>query len=233
MGWVVGDRKTGRTTWVLFVALGVLIPVVAVGQTASQGDDAGTTVLFQINQTSNPSPILLTGPLFPVALPRISHANLRLDTQQFLPNLGVLRETFDMSRSEGGLAASRGFVGISEVGLGSWSLDAGAGDQPFDVYPLDLGLRALYRPLVGIRGASVTATSGGTHVSLFGGRTTMLNGFFSESVLVSQQSVFGGRVAFKPSERLRVATSVLQTTGADPNEPLTPDQTLSVSASAT
>ena len=230
--WSADGWRVGTATCSAIFALSVLAAEPVIGQAQNGADDAGTTVLFQINQTSHPSPILLTGPLFTVALPKVSHTNLRLDTQQFLPNLGVLRGTFDMSRSEGSFAPSRGFVGISEVGMGSWSLDAGAGDQPFDVYPFDLGLRALYRPLTGVRGASVTATSGRTRVSLFGGRTTMLNGFFSESVLVSEQSVFGGRVVFNPSERLRVATSVLQTTGADPAEPLTPDRTLSVSASA-
>ena len=227
-----GRWRLRRATCSVIVAVGVLAPAPVFSQTADRSDDAGTTVLFQVNQTSNSSPILLTGPLFTVAVPKIAHTNLRLDTQQFVPNLGVVRGTFDLSRSAGAFTPSRGFLGISEVGVGSWLVDVGAGDQPFEVYPLDLGLRALYQPRVGVRGAAVSATRGGTRVSLFGGRTTLLNGFFSESVLVSEQSVFGARVALRPSERLQIATSALRTTGADPVEPLTPRRTSAVSASA-
>ena len=221
-----------RATCSVIVAFGLSAPVPGFSQTVNWGDDAGTTVLFQVNQTSNPSPILFTGRLFTLAVPKISQANLRFDTQQFIPNLGILRGTVDLAGAAGDFAPSRGFLGISEISLGAWSVDVGAGDQPLDVYPLDLGLRALYRPLVGVRGGSLTATRGNTRVGLFGGRTTMRNGFFAGSALVSDQSVFGARVEFRPSPRLQVATATLGTTGADPAEFLTPRRTSAASVSA-
>ena len=154
-------------------ALSAIVGVLALwtvpvhGQTSHPDDAGGTTVVFQINQGTYPAPLFLPDPLVPVALPKVSHANLSIDTQQFVPNVGIVRGEFDLSSSGGPFTPSRGLVKLSEMPVGSWSFEVNAGDKPLDVYPLDLGLSTLYRTFTGVRGGvSIGHTGGDAHLRI-------------------------------------------------------------------
>ena len=144
----------------LFVA--ALGPCVAHAQTEVVGttESGSASLLFQFNRSTT-APVVLTGPLFTVALPEVPRANLRLETTQFLPNFGRVEALVDFANAGDSLTPQRGRVAFSDVQIGSWMADTVVGDVPFDVYPIDFGVASLYRPLTGLRGAQVSATPRG------------------------------------------------------------------------
>jgi hypothetical protein len=191
----------------------VLAPtVLQAGQgPAGAGEAGGATVLFQFNKSTNPAPLFWTGPLFTLYVPPASHADLRVDNYTFVPNWGKLQASADLVSTPDGFSAGRAMVQLSQVPVGGWTLDVSAGDRPLTVYSLDFRLGSLFNPSAGLRGVQATASKGGTAVSVFGGRTTAIGGYFGESTLVSQQQLYGARAVFSPSSRLTVGASLVRT----------------------
>ncbi len=171
--------------WLVVAALG---PGAAYAQTEVVGttESGSASLLFQFNRSTT-APIVLPGPLFTVAVPEVPRANLRLQTTQFFPNFGRVEALVDFANAGPSAAPQRGRIAFSDVQVGSWTADSAVGDVPFDVYPLDFGVASLYRPLTGLRGAKASVARGIARLSVFGGRTTTINGFFGESVQVTRR----------------------------------------------
>ena len=168
-------------------------------------------LVFQLNHNTTAAPVVLTGPLFTVALPEVPRANMRLETSHFLPNVGQFDGLVDFANGEDSLTPRRGRLSFSEMRVGSWTASAAFGDVPYEPFTLDFGVAALYRSLTGLRGGSAGVSRGPAQLSVFSGRTTTANGFFGESVLVSDQSVFGGRAILRASPTLQLAIGLLHT----------------------
>ena len=195
--------------WLFVAALG---PGAAYAQTEVVGttETGSDSLLFQFNRSTT-APIVLPGPLFTVAVPEVPRANLRLQSTQFIPNFGRVEGLVDFANAGPSATPQRGRIAFSDVQVGSWLADSAVGDVPFDVYPLDFGVASLYRPLTGLRGANASVTRGMARLSVFGGRTTTINGFFGESVLVSDQTAYGARTNLRPSAALQVGVGFLHT----------------------
>ena len=197
----------------LLVAAVSLLPRAAHAQVEVVGStESGTaSVLFQFNQSTT-APVVLTGPLFTVVVPTVPRANLRLNTSQFIPNFGQVEAAVDFANGVDSLVPRRGGVALSEMRVGSWTAGASFGDFPFDVYTVDVGAAAVYQPLTGLRGGRISFSRGPAKYALFGGQSTTINGFFGESVLVSDQLAFGARAALRPSGQVQVGFGLLHTT---------------------
>ena len=102
-GWAVG-----------VVAVVVLASSTVHGQTEVVGttESGSASQTFQFNRSTT-APIVLAGPLFTVALPEVPRANLRLESTQFLPNVGRLEGLVDFANNAGSFAPERGRVGFS------------------------------------------------------------------------------------------------------------------------
>ncbi len=204
--------------WFGMCLLFVVRVVAAAPRHQSAGPGGNATVVFQFNQNSNRDPIIWTGPFYSIAIPTATHANLRLESEQWMANLGTFQFSLDLNNNTGStLKPSRGRVSISDLHFGRWAIKASAGDVQFDIYNLNLGLSSLYRPNISLRGFQVNAGHGEMQYSLFGGRTAAGTGYFAESALVSDQAVFGARAATQLSKRLALGMSLLHTTEPDPN----------------
>ena len=215
-------RRTRGSAWgpggtlLLAAVLVLLLPCPVRAQPpAVDSSDAGTaTLLFQFNRSATPAPIVLTG--------RCSRSRSRRSraptcgwTRGFVPNFGRIDASVDFANGAGSRAPRRGRVALSDVRVGAWTTGIALGDVPFDAYTLDFGVGALYRPFTGLRGGQLSAARGRADVGVFGGRTTTFNGFFGESVLVSDQSVVGARARVRLSPGLQLGAGVLHTTGAE------------------
>ncbi|PYR50414.1 MAG: hypothetical protein DMF89_09645 [Acidobacteria bacterium] len=204
------------------------LPNTMVGTT----DSGSGTVVFQFNRNTIENPVLVQGPLSALVVPATSHANLRVDSRQYVTNFGWVEGSVDLADQGGTLAATKGFIGMSDVSVGAWRMNLRTGDRPLAAYALPLGVTALPPIAVGVRGGQVDLTRGGIQLSAFGGRTTALGGYFGESVLASAQSVVGARLVAQPDSRLRVAAGLLGTNGSDARDRVTPARTIGVSGSA-
>ena len=189
-------------------------------------------VLFQFYKSTNSTPLVWSGPSFAFTVPSVSHVDLRVDQFHFVPNVGELRTSLDITNNEGSFNVGRGLVEMSDLRRGAWKLDVNAGDGPLNIYNLDLQLNALYKPLAGLRGAQMTASRGRTTFTAFGGRTTAINGFFADAVLVSDQSLYGARAVFSPAAKLELGTSLVHTAASGGTGLPLPRSTTAVTADA-
>ncbi|MBZ5537423.1 MAG: LysM peptidoglycan-binding domain-containing protein [Acidobacteriia bacterium] len=188
-----------------------------------QGEEAGgATVLFQFNNNATgASSNILNNPLFSLAIPGYTNADLRVDTYQFIPNWGLLRTSFDMANTNNSFRPSRGFLELSDYHLGDWKVDIAAGDQPFVAYNLDFGLNSLYNPFAYLRGGRVTTSTDRMSFTVFGGRAAAMNGFFGESLRVSEENIMGARGVFTPSSKLKIGASLVHTSAPENSTDLT------------
>jgi nucleoid-associated protein YgaU len=182
-------------------------------QPVSGGEETGrVTLLFQYhsNSTSAPNP-LLGNPLFGLAVPSLSTADLHVDSDQLIVNWGTLKTSMDLSDYNHSFRPGRGMLQLSDHYVGGWKFDFTVGDHPLSVYNFEFGLSSVFNPYANLRGGRISASTKRMSFTLFGGRVTALNGLFGESVSLTQENLFGAQAKFDVSPKLKVATNLLHT----------------------
>lgn len=200
-----------------FICAAVMVCLLLAPAQVLRGEEAGgATVQFQFNNNATgATSSILNNPLFSLAIPGYTNADLRVDTYQFIPNWGLLKTSFDVANTNDSLRPSRGMLELSDYHLGEWKFDIAAGDQPFAAYNIDFGLNSLFNPFAYLRGGRVTTSTDHVSFTVFGGRTAAMNGFFGESLRLSEESIMGARGVFTPSSKLKIGASLVHTSAPE------------------
>ncbi|MGB7621917.1 MAG: hypothetical protein WBN92_06160, partial [Terriglobia bacterium] len=153
------SRWQGRLKTVLCAAL-MLCSLLIPAQILRGEEAGGATVQFQFNNNATgTSSNILNNPLFSLAIPGYTNADLRVDTYEFIPNWGLLKTSFDVANTNNSIRPTRGMLELSDYHLGDWKFDIAAGDQPFAAYNIDFGLNSLFNPFAYLRGGRVTTST--------------------------------------------------------------------------
>ncbi|HEX9136408.1 MAG TPA: hypothetical protein VF905_05635, partial [Nitrospirota bacterium] len=200
-----------------FIGAALMVCLLSTPARILRSEEAGgATVQFQFNNNAaGASSNILNNPLFSLAIPGYTNADLRVDTYQFIPNWGLLKTSFDVANTNDSFRPSRGRLELSDYHLGDWKFDIVAGDQPFAAYNFDFGLNSLYNPFVYLRGGQVTTSNDRMSFTVFGGRAGAMNGFFGESLRMSEENIMGARGVFTPSSRLKIGASLVHTSAPE------------------
>ncbi|MFI5175249.1 MAG: LysM peptidoglycan-binding domain-containing protein [Terriglobia bacterium] len=205
----------GRLETVLCAAL-MLCSLLIPAQILRGEEAGGATVQFQFNNNATgTSSNILNNPLFSLAIPGYTNADLRVDTYEFIPNWGLLKTSFDVANTNNSIRPTRGMLELSDYHLGDWKFDIAAGDQPFAAYNIDFGLNSLFNPFAYLRGGRVTTSTDRMSFTVFGGKAAAMNGFFGESLRLSEENIFGARGVFNVSSKLKIGASLMRTTAPE------------------